>query len=159
MKTNKALKQALALLAAITLTTIGAATANAAIVENFFQPLNLTAFDECTGESVHFTGQLHILSTVTINPNGSFHLHMTQNYAGVKGVGQTTGRIYQLPGELSVTENLTAAQVMTAVVFSNLITDGSPSNEKITVSLHITINANGTVTVDNVEFESITCTP
>jgi hypothetical protein len=51
-----------------------------------------------------------------MNPNGSFHIHVTENFAGVQGVGQTTGRIYQLPAALSETENLTAGQEVTETV-------------------------------------------
>ena len=52
MKTNKALKYALALLAAITLTNIGGATANAAKVQNTVEAVDFTVFDMCTGENV-----------------------------------------------------------------------------------------------------------
>jgi hypothetical protein len=158
MKINKAVKQALALLAAITLTTIGPATANAAIVTNTFQAVNFSVFDMCTGEEVTFTGQEHIQENMTMNPNGSFHIHITENFAGVKGVGQTTGRKYQLPAVVSETENLTAAQEVTEVTTESLISDGSASNEQLRMLTHITMNANGTVTVDH-SFSNITCTP
>jgi hypothetical protein len=158
MKTNKATKQALALLAVITLTTIGAATANAAIVTNMFQAVNFSVFDMCTGETVTFTGQEHIQENMTMNPNGTFHIHVTENFAGVQGVGQTTGRKYQLPAALSETENLTAGQEVTEKTTESLICDGSASNEQITMLTHITMNANGTVTVDH-SFSNITCTP
>ena len=158
MKINKAVKEALALLAAITLTTIGAATANAASVTNTFQAVNFIIFDDCTGENILFTGKVHDTENITMNPNGSFHLTITENFAGVQGVGQTTGMIYRFPGAVSITENLTAAQEETETLTQNLISLGSASNEQARVLLHITVNANGVVTVDN-EVESITCTP
>ena len=158
MKINKAVKQALALLATIALTTIGAATANAGNVINTWQDLNSTISDSCTGENFPVSGKVHIQENTTTNPNGTFHVHVTENAAGLQGVGPITGTKYQIPIVVSETVNMAAGQEMTLDEIANVISDGSSSNEQLRIRMHITMNANGVVTVDNMLAE-ITCTP
>jgi hypothetical protein len=158
MKLNKAVKQALALLAAITLTITGVTMANAANVTNTFQDTSGTFFDNCTGEYIAFSGREHFQENVTTNPNGTFHIHITANFADVTGIGQTTGTKYHFPIQLSETLNLNAGEQETIEETLNVISDGSLFNEKIKLLIHLTVNANGVVTVHN-QFSELTCTP
>ena len=104
------------------------------------------------------SGKVHIQENTTTNPNGTFHVHITENAAGLQGVGPITGTKYQIPIVVSETVNMAAGQEMTLDEIANVISDGSSSNEQLRIRMHITMNANGVVTVDNMLAE-ITCTP
>ena len=157
MNCRRPIRPAIALLAILALALNGAATANARAF-NTFTNVNTTLYDDCTGEDVVFTGREHFQENVTTNPDGSFHLHITANFADVTGIGQTTGMKYHFPVELNETQNLNAGQEQTLEEVLNLISEGSASNQKIKFRIHLTVNANGVVTVNN-EFYEVTCSP
>jgi hypothetical protein len=156
MNSSNSTSSAITLLAIFAL-AVGAATANARAFSYFIE-VNSTLFDECTGEDVVFTGKEHLEVNSTTNKDGSFHLHITANFARVTGIGQTTATKYHFPVELNETQNLHAGQEQTLVESMNLISEGSSSNQKIKWLIHITVDANGVVRVNNDSYE-VTCTP
>lgn len=133
--------------------------ASAAVTSNVIIPLVTTDFVPCanngTGELVDLTGNLHILAITTTSGSGNVTMKLQFNPQGVTGIGRTTGDIYQGTG---VTTTITTFDSITGYpVVSNflnrfrLIGKGPGANYLNNQSIHITINANGTVTalIDN----------
>jgi len=129
------------------------APANAAIVVNQSNQISLSVFVPCAaggaGEIVDLSGPLHTLITLTINGN-NFREVLHFQPQGISGTGETTGAKYQATG---VTEETTTGSFQnghfnqTFVNRFDIIGQGPGNNFTIHETAHITINANGTVTV------------
>ena len=114
-------------------------------------PISDTIFDPCTGEVVDLDGAAHVVLDATINDNHSaltFHANSVES-----GVGETTGASYQLPANFSdhIEGSLTNGQFTQTTVIRNLrlITPGAGNNFfAFDDTVHITVNANGEVSVE-----------
>src|SRR5438034_8108649 len=148
------------LFAALALFTV---PANAAKQINDTSEINLTVFVPCaaggTGELVDLSGPLHTLITFTINGNnvsGTAHFQPQ----GLSGTGETTGDKYQATGVTKDTSFKGSFQTgqftQTYVNNFRIIGKGSDNNFLVHDALHVTFNANGTVTVFHDNF-SIDC--
>ena len=130
-----------------------ASSANAAVQVNTRNDIVLQVFVPCAaggaGEIVDLSGPLHTLITLTINGNNfSEVLHFQPQ--GISGTGETTGAKYQATGLTK--ETLTGAFQngqfnQTFVNRFDIIGQGPGNNFTVHETAHITINANGTVTV------------
>lgn len=133
--------------------------ANAAVQVNDKTDINLTVFIPCAaggaGEVVDLFGPLHTLMSFTINGNnvsGYFHFQPQ----GISGTGETTGDKYQATGltEQSFKNSLQNGQAnLTFVNNFRIIGQGPGNNFLVHETMHLTINANGTVTVS---FDNLT---
>jgi hypothetical protein len=98
------------------------------------------------GELVDFSGTLHDIFHVTIN-GSTFVLRFHDQPQGVKGVGETTGTVWNATG---VTQQISRSGTVgsTASFVNNfkLIGPGPDNNVLIHENLQVTINANGTTT-------------
>jgi len=120
-------------------------------------PADLLIFIPCAnggaGEYVELSGFLHATTHVTVTGN-NFHVKYHTQPQGISGVGQTTGDKYQATG---VTQEQYGGSFVngqyedTYVNNFKIIGQGTGNNYLIHESLHVTINANGTVTtlIDN----------
>jgi hypothetical protein len=155
----KMLRVAMSLIAAF---AAFAAPANAAVQVNDKTDINLTVFVPCAnggaGEIVDLFGPLHTLVTATINGNnvsGYFHFQPQ----GISGTGETTGDKYQATGvtQESFKSSLQNGQANDTFVNNfRIIGQGPGNNFLVHETLHITINANGTITVFHDNF-SVDC--
>ncbi len=150
----KTTKQALALLAAMAMTIIGAHSVTAEVTQNISVPLDgFSVFIPCAnngaGELVIFQGNLHILLSFTINNNrvsGKDHFQPQ----GLTGTGNVTGDKYQGTG---VTQSMFSGSLVngqfesTSVNNFRIIGQGPGNNYLVHEIAHITINANGLATV------------
>jgi hypothetical protein len=128
--------------------------AQAEVQANESVPLSSTVFVPCAndgiGELVDLSGNLHILVTATINKN---HVSGTTHYQpqGVVGEGMDTGNKYQGVG---VTQDHFSGALQGGsytYTFTNsfmIIGQGPGNNFTIHETFHITINANGEITVE-----------
>jgi len=122
-------------------------------------PIDLILFVPCAaggvGEDVHVTGEIHELFHVTLDGQGGFHLELQQNGQGIRGIGLTTGDEYQVAGMGRFSSNGKVGTEATTVSNLRFIGKGSASNFLTHHTMHITVNANGTVTafVDNSRVE------
>ena len=148
------------LFAALALFTV---PANAAKQVNDMSDINLTVFVPCAaggaGELVDLSGPLHTLITFTINGNnvsGTAHFQPQ----GLSGTGETTGDKYQATGVTKASSFKGSFQngqfTQTHVNNFRIIGSGSGNNFLVHEVLHVTFNANGTVTVFHDNF-SIDC--
>jgi hypothetical protein len=122
-------------------------------------PLVLSEFIPCAnqgnGEVVDFSGSLHVVISSTVNGN-NIHLNTLFNPQGAKGVGETTGDVWQATGETR--EDLTAS--VSSFPFTNTfvnnfkLIDGPDGSFLIHENFHVTVNADGTTTAlhDNFTF-------
>jgi hypothetical protein len=122
---------------------------NLAVVNTGFFDFNITIFDQCNGEDVDFvTKRKHIFNT-TFDAAGGVHVGFHRAWWGT-GVGQTTGTVYQLnwPWQEQLYARGPFPQVFSRRINNNLPTRGSAPNRLFSLIQHLTVNANGEVTVD-----------
>jgi hypothetical protein len=142
----------LCLLAALAVTLM-VLPAHAAVQVNDTTTIGLSVFVPCAaggaGEIVDLAGPLHTLISLTINGNnvsGYFHFQPQD----IAGVGETTGVKYHATGitEQSFKTAFQNGQAnLTYVNNFRIIGQGPGNNYLVHETLHITINANGAVTV------------
>lgn len=136
--------------------------ANAAVQVNDRTDISLSVFIPCAaggaGEVVDLAGPLHTVITFTINGNnvsGFFHFQPQ----GISGTGETTGDKYQATGvtQESFKNSLQNGQAnFTFVNNFRIIGQGPGNNFLVHETMHLTINADGNVTVFHDNF-SIDC--
>jgi hypothetical protein len=147
----------------LVLSAVFSGSARAAVTENDKISFDgFTMFVPCAnggaGEFVVFTGNLHVLTTFTINGNnvsGKYHFQPE----GLTGVGQTTGDKYHGTGGTQGTfkGSLQNGQYQqTDVNNFRLIGQGPGNNFLVHDVVHTTINANGTVSTV-VDQHSVDC--
>jgi len=139
--------------------TIMVGQANAVVQVNDKTDINISVFIPCAaggaGEVVDLNGPLHTLFSFTINSNnvsGYFHFQPQ----GITGTGETTGLQYQATGltEQSFKSSLQNGQAnLTFVNNFRIIGQGPGNNYLVHETMHITINADGTLTVS---FDNLT---
>ena len=137
-------------------------SANAAVVVNDKTDINLSVFVPCAvggvGEIIDLSGSLHTLISTTLTGNsvsGYFHFQPQ----GLSGTGETTGAKYNGTGvtEQSFKSSLQNGQAnLTYVNNFRIIGQGAGNNYLLHETLHLTINADGTLTVFHDNF-SIDC--
>jgi hypothetical protein len=124
-------------------------------------PLALSVFIPCAnqgnGEVVDFSGTLHVVISSTVNGN---HIHVNQlvNPQGVKGVGETTGDVWQGTGETRQDLNASVSALPFEATFVDnfKLIDGRGGSFLIHENIHVTVNADGTTTASHDNL-TITC--
>ncbi len=109
------------------------------------------------GEVVLLDGSLMNLFHFTEDQAGGFHVKTESNPQGVSGVGLASGDSYQGTGSTGSTSMFTISGVPVTDSFVNnfrIIGQGEGNNFLIHVNGHFTVNANGEVTVANVNFSA-----
>jgi hypothetical protein len=106
-------------------------------------PLYFLRSADCTGEIVEISGTIHMLNQ--IQADGSVMGHF--NYLNVSGVGLTSGNTYQANAVDHVRLSAPFPSSITSVRSFLLISRGSSSNLLVTILYHVTVNANGEVTI------------
>ena len=150
------------MLCAIASAVVGVTTAQAAVTTNETQTISVSVFVPCAnggaGEITSGDLRLHVLTTLTVNGNnvsGKFHYQPQ----GGSLVGETTGDTYRATG---VTQGhfkgsfQNGQYTETFVNNFRMIGPGPGNNYLVHETFHITINANGDVTVNHDNF-SVEC--
>jgi hypothetical protein len=120
-------------------------------------PFTSNMLNPCNGDSVTFSGTLHIVNTLTIDGSGGTHLKTHTNYQDVTGTGAPSGITYRV-GTVSneiINDSDGPQSNVTSISTVKLISPGPALNTFLRIVLHITINANGqtTSTVQEVSAE------
>lgn len=145
------------LLALFLLSSTGAALAQAeTITDSERVPVDpASVFVSCAaggaGEDVDLTGTLHVLSHTTITPNGDAFIKFHFQPQGVKGIGQTTGDVYEGTGVTQGQTHLHADGLPFTDTFINnfrIIGPGTGNNYLEQFVVHVTINENGELTAE-----------
>jgi len=118
--------------------------------DNFDFPIvNELAFNPCAGEGILFNGATHVETHTVIDANGGFHAQFSANDHNFSGVGQSSGIKYHRVG--ATVEHFSASGFLpfndTFTNTFNFIGQGPGNNFIVQQVFHITVNANGVVTV------------
>ena len=111
------------------------------------------------GEYVQLAGTTHILLHVTTDDQGGRHATFHEQQGGVTGVGLTTGDVYRSTGALNSAETRLVDYLPwtdTYVARRRLIGPGRDNNLLWDVLIHMTLTANGDLTVD-IDFGDVQC--
>ncbi len=132
------------------------------VVTNAEFPFTLSVFVPCAaggaGEVISMSGNLHVLFSVTVNGN-NVHFQSHFQPQGISGVGLTTGEKYQATGVTRFDTNADVVDFPLNFTFVNnfrMIGQGPGNNLLVHENLHVTINADGTVTAFHDNF-SVEC--
>jgi hypothetical protein len=109
---------------------------------------------ECSGELIHFTGQLHAVFHITNDAAGGIHAAAQFTFADVKGIGEVSGGEYRLPTTATSTFHTNSEGfpiIATEHSTSNVIGQGQLPDSKAHLLIHFTINENETVTAEVVQ--------
>lgn len=134
----------------LALTTLAAAPAAAEVVTNVRTPIAGTIVNICNGENVDYAGEEHFVFRATVDGSGGIHLGIHQNIH-VSGTGQTTGAKYSGSQQDNEHVNLVGAQNLSLNFSFKLIGQGKVPNLVVHETVHITVNANGDVTVNRTD--------
>ena len=124
-------------------------------------PLAFSQFIPCAnqgnGEVVDFSGTLHVVISTTVNGN-HIHVNLLANPQGVKGVGETTGDVWQGTGETRQDLNASVSALPFEATFVNnfKLIDGRGGSFLVHENIHVTINADGTTTASH-DYLTFTC--
>ena len=122
-----------------------AVNAAASVVVNIHIPLSGAVFNPCNAETVTFSGVDHLTIQVTFDGAGGFHSNAHENIH-VTGTG-SLGNSYEGNQEDNNPFNGRVGVEQTFGLTFSEISTGSAPNFKVHILEHITVNANGTVTV------------
>jgi hypothetical protein len=100
------------------------------------------------GELVHLTGELHALFHVTLDSAGGGHAKIHINTEGLIGTGLTTGDKYHGHQVIKTGINVKKGVQVTQVITLHIIGQGNAPNFLGHLTLHTTVNPDGTVTAD-----------
>jgi len=107
-------------------------------------PVTGAFFDNCTGETIQYTGEIHALITVTVTPDGTTHTHQHANLHAT-AVGVTSGNQYEVNAEF-LTREIQSPDLCgfkyNQVERDNLISKGSQPNLKVVLGLSLTQDEN-----------------
>lgn len=128
--------------------TVGASATTT--TQNTTFPLDIFVSIPCAnggaGDIVELTGPLHDLFHVTADGNGGFHVKQHDQPQDVKGIG-STGTQYSATGVTQEEFNATAGETDTFINNFRIIGQGPGNNFLVHEVEHVTVNANGDVSV------------
>ncbi len=121
-------------------------------------PFTSSLFNPCNGDTVTFSGNLHVVNTMTTDASGGTHLKTHINYQNVTGTGVPSGITYNVRTVSNEVTNDADGPQSTATVISivKLVAHGPALDFFLRNVLHVTVNANGQTT-STVQETSIEC--
>ena len=118
--------------------------------ENFKEPFSFI-IDGCD-EPVYVEGIFHLVYHSNVSNSGMFLIDF-HNFSQGKGIGLSTGAKYIFNSTVNLTIHGTAGYIETYADNFNFIGQGNVRDLSVKYKIHITINANGKLTVDFNEYE------
>jgi hypothetical protein len=110
-------------------------------------PISLSATNECNGELVDFTGELHVHTHATLNKDGSTSYATDINYSDAKGIGETTGLDYVFGNNAHTITTYPAGSTSfytyTQRQTSKLVSAGADPNQHFTFLLDYVLDESG----------------
>lgn len=151
-------------------------TSSSTVTLNFHNPITQTLYDVCTqrpgydpvnnpdpNSQLTLGGEFFYEWSCQTRPNGDYHMHWTSHYNltgtknGIKYIGKDTQQY-----DLKMDPDGTFPPVPTSDFWTSdrfkLIAQGPTPDEIMTQRTHVRVNAQGTVTVDQVGAPVIKCT-
>jgi hypothetical protein len=115
-------------------------------------------FEACAGEVVEFHLREQFVGHLSFDAQGQVHFHSLVNDKGTTAVGLTSGATFHQVGATRETDKVVGSlpAIISFVNVLHLIGEGSAADIRIHETFHLTINAEGVVTVAR-ETQRITC--
>ena len=120
----------------------------------FDVPFDVNVFVPCAndgqGELILGSGNVHAVLSTTINGN-NIKFRSEFNPTGLTALGQVTGTTYHATGVTRQDVTASVAAFPFEATYVNrffMVSEGAGGNFKFSETQHLTINANGTITVD-----------
>lgn len=115
-------------------------------------PIIPSLWNPCTREQVRLEGDIQFVSHATFDQDGGIHSQVQVTPQNVIGVGLSTGAEYRFSGAVTSSENFhwqpgDSAETFTLVDQHRFIAKGVSENTVMQETFHVTINANGDLTV------------
>ena len=129
---------------AVTALVLIAVTVMAAIVMNVDIPISGAMLNPCNGETLTYSGVDHSTARVVFDGAGGFHMTQHDNIH-LTATGDQ-GNSYEGNQEDTNEVNGRVGVENTFVLTLSAISKGSAPNYEVHFLLHVTVNANGTVT-------------
>jgi hypothetical protein len=119
---------------------------SAAIIRNTRFERFAGAINDCNGEVILVDAKFHLLTAVTSDRAGGYHVTIHNNISG-QGTNQVTGAEYVISQEYNDEYTVgNGADEETTVLHFNMIGKGSVPNEVLQADFHITFTPDGDVT-------------
>ena len=117
--------------------------------EQVFVRMDEQVFSFCSGEWIQIALTIHGEAQCLLDTQGAFHCQFVSNTLDLSGTGLSSGASYRDVGESTVAVNGdgVAPFTVTEDQIFHLIGTGTVPNMNLKFLLHLTVNANGTVTV------------
>jgi hypothetical protein len=106
-------------------------------------------------ELIELSGSAHVVSRVVQDESGVFHIVQHVNFQGVSGVGLTTGTTYRSPYAFNSISNfdIDSTGSATEITSFHLVSQGEQAQDYVVLAqFHVTVNANGELTSEIVNF-------
>lgn len=127
--------------------------------ENYTMPVSISAFNDCTGETVEFEGNVHVQYRAHEHPQG-FRAEATSNYQNVRGTGTASGATYRLVGthtsEVDFRRPYPSHSMLNLSVRMLRNGGGKGSNAHVHLQVRYTASGDGKVS-SSIERATITC--
>lgn len=107
------------------------------------------------GENVSAAGFIHFTEHLLIDAAGNWHYRWQGDPQGLKGVGETSGDVYNFTGKTSYGEKGSTLPY-TASYVNNFHVVGSAGNYLVRTRFHVTIRPDGETAV-SIDGEEVTC--
>jgi hypothetical protein len=106
-------------------------------------------FNACTGEPVLLSGEFNLIVRRVTSSSGQT-LFLVHSQVNLAGVGAVSGTTYQANEVLNLTQMAgpTSATVFHLEFHTHTVSAGSSDNSSGVIRIQVTVNADGTVTVD-----------
>ncbi len=141
---------------ALLLLGLGAAMpAQAELAYNITNPISLTQFISCAGETVSVSGDLHFLFTLETDASGGSHITFHGNSEGLSGVGLSSGTQYRAVDVFTQTVYVGAPLPVkiTLTETHRFVGQGAGNDLWSHYNIDFTINANGNATASVTNFK------
>jgi hypothetical protein len=118
-------------------------------------PISGVGFNECTAENLFIQGILTIDQFFHYDSSGGFHFSAHPSVVGT-AVGMSSGNTYRYMDRLNESDEINLGNnsqiAFTFVENAPLVSQGSPPNLMMRLNSHVTIDANGNITVIRTDF-------
>ena len=158
MKTLRMPLSLVAVFLIVSISALGSASTQTLSIEfPFAFSVPIPCANQGNGEVVHFSGTLHEVISSTVNGN-NIHINTLFNPQGAKGVGETTGDVWQATGETRMDMTASVSSFPFTITFVNnfKLINGGGGSLLVHQNLHVTVNADGTTTASQDNF-TFTC--
>jgi len=119
-------------------TPVAAEALSAQVIRNVHFERQTIAINDCNGEIIDVEAKFHLLTAVTFDGAGGYHVTIHNNISG-QGTNQVTGAEYGISQEYNNEYTVgNGADEQTTVLHFDLIGKGSVANEVLQADFHIT---------------------